>query len=74
MTIEQLKQDVINALGSVDKDKLSLGELKMYVEILRDVSNISTKDYDNYWEAIIDAMKENIATPWPKPPVLAEMK
>lgn len=45
MTIEQAKNNLLLTLESMDKDKLSLGDLQLYANILRTISEIQTKSY-----------------------------
>lgn len=45
MSIENLKEDLLKTLNSIDKDKLSLPDLKMYADILKTVSEIQEKSY-----------------------------
>lgn len=45
MTIEQLKNDLISTLSSMDKDKFSLADLRCYSEIVKTVAEIQTKSY-----------------------------
>ena len=45
MTIEQAKNNLIETLESMDKNKLSLGDLQMYANILKTISEIEAKSY-----------------------------
>lgn len=45
MTIEQAKTNLLLTLESMDKDKLSLGDLQLYANILRTISEIQSKSY-----------------------------
>lgn len=45
MTIEEAKNNLISTLDSLNKDKLSLFELRTYADILKTVSEIQTKNY-----------------------------
>lgn len=69
MNIEQAKQDLIDTLQSLDKDKLSLSDLKLYAEILKTTSEIASK---NYFEYLADSVGFGHSTY--KPPVVSEMK
>lgn len=45
MNIATAKENILKTLESIDKDKLSLLDLKTYAEILRIVSDIQEKSY-----------------------------
>lgn len=45
MTIEQAKNNLICTLDSIDKEKLSLPDLKLYAEILKTASEIQVKNF-----------------------------
>lgn len=45
MNIATAKENLLKTLESIDKDKLSLIDLKTYAEILRIVSDIQEKSY-----------------------------
>ena len=45
MTIEQAKNNLIDTLESMDKNKLSLGDLQIYAHILKTISEIESKSY-----------------------------
>ena len=44
-TTENLKNELLDTIGSIDKNKLSLLDLKMYADILKTVSEIQEKSY-----------------------------
>lgn len=54
MTTENLKNELLDTLGSIDKNKLSLLDLKMYADILKTASEIQAKSY-------LDTMAEVMA-------------
>ena len=45
MTVEQVKSDLIQTLSSIDKEKLSLPDLRLYAETLKIASEIQGKSY-----------------------------
>lgn len=45
MTVEQAKSDLIQTLSSIDKEKLSLPDLRLYAETLKIASEIQGKSY-----------------------------
>ncbi len=45
MTTENLKNELLTTLGSIDKNKLSLPDLRLYADILKTVSEIQEKNY-----------------------------
>lgn len=70
MTVEQVKQSVLETLDGVDKDKLNLNELALYAQILKTVSEIQGKDY---LERLTETMANGFAFGG-KPPVVSELK
>lgn len=48
MDVEQAKKDLLDTMASIDKDKLSLPELKLYAETLKIVADIQSKSYIEY--------------------------
>lgn len=70
MTIEQVKKDFIATLDSIDKNKLSLPDLKLYAETLKTVSEIQTKSYA---EAVASAMSVGFNSGF-KPQTVSELK
>lgn len=72
MNIEQIKSDLLETLGSINKDKLSLYDLKTYAEIVKIISETNNKDY-------MDKLVESMSTVssgfnGPKVPIVADMK
>lgn len=68
MNIEQAKKELIATLDGIDKDKLSLPDLKLYAEILKTVSEIQAKSY-------IDALTSTMATGFGyKAPTVSDLK
>ncbi len=49
MDLEKIKQDLIEHLGSVDKTKLSLFELKLYAETVKIVDDMAKPDAVSEW-------------------------
>lgn len=70
MDIKTLKNDLINTLNGIDKEKLSLMDLRLYTEILKMASEIQTKTSA---EMIAEAMSGAHST-LPRPMTLGEMK
>lgn len=70
MTIEEAKKELLKTLDSVDKDKLSLPDLKLYAEILRTVSEIQGK---SYYEYLMDATRTGFGISY-KPSTVSELK
>lgn len=71
MDISKLKEELISTVGSIDKDKLSLYDLKVYAEILKIVSDTHANGY----EEILMKSLEALNTPSPiKPLTIADMK
>lgn len=70
MDVGNLKEKLIATLDSIDKDKLSLMDLRLYADILKTVSEIQTKSYA---EAMAEMMN-GVRSPLPQPAVLGELK
>lgn len=47
MNIEQAKKDLLKTMESIDKEKLSLADLRLYAETLKVVSEIQTKSFSD---------------------------
>lgn len=72
MTIEQAKNDLLKTMDSIDKNKLSLVDLKMYAETLKVVSEIQTKTYA---EALAETMSSvSVGFNGYKAPTVSDMK
>ena len=69
MTIEEARNDLLNALNSMDKDKLSLLDLKLYAETLKTLSEIQTKSYA---EALAETMRFGLGGM--KTPTVSDLK
>lgn len=69
MTIEQMKTDLIRELSSIDKDKLSLPDLRLYAETLKIISDINEKSYFDVLSSMTTGFGLGKA-----PATLAEMK
>lgn len=48
MTIKEAKDELLNTMNSINKDKLSLPDLRLYAETLKVISEIQTKSYGEY--------------------------
>lgn len=70
MDVETLKNKLIDTLDGIDKDKLTLMDLKMYADILKTVSEIQAKSYA---EALAE-MLGKMHAPIPQPAVLGGLK
>lgn len=72
MNIEEAKKNLLKTMESIDKDKLSLMELKSYAETLKVISEIQTKSYA---EMFAESMS-NVSMGFSgiKAPTVAEMK
>lgn len=70
MDVGILKNKLMETLNSIDKDKLSLMDLRMYADILKTVSEIQTKSYA---EAMAEMMN-GFHAPIPQPAVLGDLK
>lgn len=48
MNIKEAKSNLLDVLENIDKNKLSLTDLKLYADILKTVSEIHIKSYEDY--------------------------
>lgn len=48
INLEEAKNNLLATLDSIDRDKLSLLDLKTYAEILKTISEIQTKSFSEY--------------------------
>lgn len=70
MDVATLKNKLIETLDAIDKDKLTMMDLRMYADILKTVSEIQTKSY-------AEVMAETMGcfhNPAPQPTVLGGLK
>ncbi|MBR3796419.1 MAG: hypothetical protein IKK34_10430 [Clostridia bacterium] len=70
MDVGTLKNKLIETLDGIDKDKLSLMDLRMYADILKTVSEIQTKSYA---EAMAEMMN-GFHSPIPQPAMIGSLK
>lgn len=70
MEIEKAKSDLIQTLSSIDKEKLSLPDLKLYAETLKIVSEIQEKSYA---EIMAEILAKGSALGY-KPMTVSELK
>ena len=70
MDIATLKEKLLETLDSIDKDKLSLMDLRLYTDILKTASEIQTKSYAE----TMAEMMNGCHTPIPAPAVIGSMK
>lgn len=70
MDVMTLKNKLMETLDGIDKDKLTLMDLRMYADILKTVSEIQVKSY-------AEVMAETMScfhNPIPQPAVLGGLK
>lgn len=72
MNIEQAKKDLLKTLESIDKEKLSLPDLRLYADTLKVISEIQTKTYAEALSETMSSMTMGIGTY--KAPTVSEMK
>ncbi len=72
MNIEHIKNDLLRTLDGINKEKLSLYDLKAYAEIVKTVSEIQEK---GYMDKLVDAMS-NVSTGFngTKAPTVSDLK
>lgn len=72
MDIEQVKKGLLKTLDSIDREKLSLYDLRTYAEIVKIASEIQTK---NYMDTLVESMsKASSGFNGYKAPTVGEMK
>lgn len=71
MTIEQAKNDVLETLSSMDKEKLSLPDLHLYAQILKTVSEIQSKSYAEHLAETLAAVGGGFGM---KAPTVSDLK
>lgn len=72
MEIIDLKNELIETLGGINKDKLSLYDLKTYAEILKIISDTHANGYEEVLMKSLECLNTPPATF--KYPTIAEMK
>ncbi len=70
MDIKEARDNLLAVLDGIDKDKLSLPDLKIYAETLKTVSEIQTKSYQEYLSDVMSGF----TTPAFKPATVSELK
>jgi len=70
LTIEQVKSDLLATLDSMDKDKLSLPDLRLYADILKTVSGIQAKNFSESMTELL-ALGSGFGM---KPPSVSDLK
>ncbi len=70
MNIKQSKENLLAALESIDKNKLSLADLKLFAETLKTVSEIQDKGYSEF----LTDMIANFSNVQYKPVTVSELK
>lgn len=71
MEIKEARDALLNIMDSIDKDKLSLYELKTYAEILKTVSEIQVKSFTEYMSDFTSTFNSNLGY---KGPTISDMK
>lgn len=72
MTVEQAKKELLSTLESIDKDKLSLPDLRIYADILKTISEIQTKTFSEMMSETMSSMNAGFNSY--KPPIIGDMK
>lgn len=70
MDIKEAREELLLTLESIDKDKLSLPDLKLYADTLKTVSEIQVKSYSEY---LAETMNSALCCGY-KSPTVGEMK
>lgn len=72
MTIEEARKDLLKTLESIDKNKLSLPDLRIYADVLKVASEIQVKTYSEAFADIMTSTAFN--APVFKATTVADMK
>jgi len=70
-SIENVKNSLIDTLSSIDLDKLSIYDLKIYAEIMKITAE--TKEND-YFESLVEKFSSVSTTSMPGHKTISEMK
>lgn len=70
MDVNTLREKLLETMDSIDKNKLSLMDLRLYADILKTVSEIQTKTYAETMAEMMNGFR----APMPQPMVLGDMK
>lgn len=71
MEIKEARDALLKTMESIDKDKLSLYELKTYAETLKIVSEIQVKSFTEYMSDFTSTFNTSLGY---KPPTVFDMK
>lgn len=69
INIEEAKNNLLATIDSIDRDKLSLLDLKTYAETLKIISEIQTKSFSEYISQFSSGLGFNY-----KPTTVSELK
>lgn len=72
MEIKEARDALLKVMDSIDKDKLSLYDLKTYVEILKTASEIQVKSFFDYMKDFNSTFNSSLCS-FPKT-TISEMK
>lgn len=72
MEIQDLKDGILETLDSIDRDRLSLLDLKTYAEVLKIVSDTQTEGQKEFWAKAIETISKPI--PQFNYPTISDMK
>lgn len=73
MEIKEARDALLKVLDSIDKDKLSLYDLKTYAEILKTASEIQTKTFTEYMSDFTSTFNSSLCAGY-KSTTVGEMK
>lgn len=73
MDLEKIKQDLIEHLGSVDKTKLSLFELKLYAETVKIADDMAKPDAVSEWMKALEKFSGGYNTAKPDLSLLGDI-
>jgi len=65
------KEDIVKAINSIDKDKLSIYDLKVCAETLSIVNGVSAFDYAKTMQEMLKSFENH---PVPQPQTIADLK
>ncbi len=71
MEIKEARDALLKIMDGIDKEKLSLYDLKTYAETLKIVSDIQIKSFSDYMKDFTSTFNNNLGY---KVPTIADMK
>lgn len=71
MTVKDARDELLKTINSIDKDKLSLADLRLYAETLKIASEIQVKSYSECLSEVMGGMAGGFNS---RPATISDMK